>query len=46
MLQITGARGIGELFEVGVAAAMTNAIYHTTGKRIRSLPARVADVVA
>jgi len=42
----TGARGIGELGEVGVAAAITNAIYHATGKRIRSLPVRVADLVA
>jgi xanthine dehydrogenase YagR molybdenum-binding subunit len=41
----TGARGIGELGEVGVAAAITNAIYHATGKRIRSLPVRVSDLV-
>jgi CO/xanthine dehydrogenase Mo-binding subunit len=32
-----GAR-IGELGEVGVAAAITNAIYHATEKRIRMLP--------
>jgi len=42
----TGARGIGELGEVGVAAAITNAIYHATGKRIRTLPVRIADLVA
>jgi xanthine dehydrogenase YagR molybdenum-binding subunit len=42
----TGARGIGELGEVGVAAAITNAIYHATGKRIRTLPVRVADLIA
>ncbi|HKA01078.1 MAG TPA: molybdopterin cofactor-binding domain-containing protein, partial [Candidatus Solibacter sp.] len=41
-----GARGIGELGEVGVAAAITNAIYHATGKRIRKLPVRIADLVA
>ncbi|MCS4096465.1 xanthine dehydrogenase family protein molybdopterin-binding subunit [Rhizobium sp. BK176] len=40
-----GARGIGELGEVGVAAAITNAIFHATGKRIRTLPVRIADIL-
>jgi CO/xanthine dehydrogenase Mo-binding subunit len=35
---VNWARGIGELGEVGVATAITNAIYHATGKRIRMLP--------
>ncbi|MEV0384931.1 xanthine dehydrogenase family protein molybdopterin-binding subunit [Nonomuraea sp. NPDC050643] len=33
-----GAKGIGELGIVGVAAAIANAIYHATGERIRDLP--------
>jgi xanthine dehydrogenase YagR molybdenum-binding subunit len=33
-----GAKGIGELSMVGVAAAIANAIFHATGKRIRDLP--------
>ena len=33
-----GARGIGEISIVGTAAAVANAIYHATGKRIRDLP--------
>jgi xanthine dehydrogenase YagR molybdenum-binding subunit len=33
-----GVRGIGELGNVGVAAAIGNAIYNATGKRIRDLP--------
>ena len=33
-----GARGIGEIAIVGVAAAVTNAVYYATGKRIRNLP--------
>ncbi len=33
-----GARGVGEIGIVGVAAAVGNAIYHATGKRLRSLP--------
>ena len=41
-----GVRGIGELGEVGVAAAITNAIYHATGRRIRELPVHIKDLVA
>ena len=33
-----GAHGIGELGITGVAAAIANAVYHATGKRIRDLP--------
>jgi xanthine dehydrogenase YagR molybdenum-binding subunit len=33
-----GSRGIGEIGIVGAAAAIANAVYHATGKRIRSLP--------
>ncbi|GGM05528.1 aldehyde oxidase [Pseudomonas asuensis] len=33
-----GAKGIGEIGIVGVAAAIANAVYHATGKRVRDLP--------
>lgn len=33
-----GARGVGEIGITGVAAAIANAVYHATGKRIRALP--------
>ena len=33
-----GIKGVGEIGIVGVAAAITNAIYHATGKRVRDLP--------
>lgn len=32
-----GAKGIGEIGIVGVVAAITNAIFHAAGKRIRDL---------
>jgi xanthine dehydrogenase YagR molybdenum-binding subunit len=33
-----GARGIGEIGITGVAAAIANAVFHATGKRVRDLP--------
>jgi xanthine dehydrogenase YagR molybdenum-binding subunit len=33
-----GIKGLGEIGLVGVAAAIANAVYHATGKRIRDLP--------
>jgi len=33
-----GAKGVGEIGGLGVAAAISNAIWHATGRRIRSLP--------
>jgi len=33
-----GAKGIGEIGITGVAAAISNAVYHATGKRVRDLP--------
>jgi xanthine dehydrogenase YagR molybdenum-binding subunit len=38
VLNPTGAKGIGEVGLVGFAAAVANAVYHATGKRIRELP--------
>jgi xanthine dehydrogenase YagR molybdenum-binding subunit len=40
-----GVKGLGELANVGTAAAISNAVYHATGKRIRKLPIRVEDVL-
>lgn len=36
-----GIKGIGELANVGTNAAIANAVYHATGKRIRDLPIRI-----
>ncbi len=33
-----GARGVGEIGITGVGAAVANAVYNATGKRVRDLP--------
>ena len=33
-----GAKGVGEIGQVGVAAAIANAVFHAIGRRIRTLP--------
>ena len=33
-----GSKGVGEIGIVGVAAAVANAVYHATGKRVREFP--------
>ena len=40
-----GAKGIGELAVTGVAAAIANAVFHATGKRIRALPLSIEKVM-
>ena len=41
-----GARGIGEIGTAGVAAAITAAVHHATGVRVRELPVKIEDVLA
>jgi xanthine dehydrogenase YagR molybdenum-binding subunit len=41
-----GAKGVGEIGIVGVAAAISNAIFHATGRRIRSTPMTPDKVMA
>jgi xanthine dehydrogenase YagR molybdenum-binding subunit len=41
-----GLKGLGEIGIVGVAAAVANAVYHATGKRIRDLPITLDKVQA
>ena len=38
MVNPLGVKGVGEIGIVGTAAAIANAIYHATGKRVRNLP--------
>jgi xanthine dehydrogenase YagR molybdenum-binding subunit len=41
-----GAKGLGELPIVGVAAAVANAVYNATGVRVRELPITVEKLLA
>jgi xanthine dehydrogenase YagR molybdenum-binding subunit len=40
-----GVKGLGELANVGTAAAIGNAVYHATGRRIRKLPIRIENLL-
>jgi xanthine dehydrogenase YagR molybdenum-binding subunit len=40
-----GARGIGEIGLAGVAPAITAAVFHATGIRVRDLPVRIEDLL-
>ena len=41
-----GARGIGEIGLAGIAAAITDAVYHATGVRVRELPVKIENLLA
>ncbi len=45
-LNAIGARGVGEIGLAGIAPAITNAVYHATGVRVRNLPIRIEDLLA
>jgi xanthine dehydrogenase YagR molybdenum-binding subunit len=45
MVNPLGIKGLGEIGIVGVAAAVANAVYHATGKRVRDLPITLDKVV-
>ena len=40
-----GVKGLGELGNVGTAAAVSSAVYHATGRRLRQLPIRLDDLL-
>jgi len=41
-----GARGIGEIGLAGIAAAITAAVHHATGVRVRELPVKIENLLA
>ena len=40
-----GVKGIGMLGTTGTAAAIANAVWHATGRRVRRLPIRLEDLL-
>lgn len=40
-----GARGVGEIGMTGVASALTMAVHHATGVRVRQLPIRIEQLL-
>ncbi|SFA82250.1 xanthine dehydrogenase YagR molybdenum-binding subunit [Rhizobium sp. NFR07] len=45
LVNAAGVKGVGEVGTVGMAAAIANAVYHATGKRLRDLPLRIEHVL-
>jgi xanthine dehydrogenase YagR molybdenum-binding subunit len=45
VLNALGARGVGEIGLAGTAAAITAAVHHATGVRVRELPVRIEDLL-
>ena len=41
-----GIKGLGELGNVGLNAAVANAVFHATGVRVRELPVRIEKLLA
>ena len=46
LMNVVGAKGIGEVGTTGAAAAVANAVYHATGKRVRDLPITLDKLLA
>ena len=40
-----GVKGLGEVSMAGVAAAIANAVFHATGRRLRDLPIRIEHLL-
>ena len=44
-VNLAGVKGLGELPNIGTAAAVANAVYHATGTRVRQLPIRLEKLL-
>ncbi|GAA5004738.1 xanthine dehydrogenase family protein molybdopterin-binding subunit [Streptomyces siamensis] len=40
-----GVKGVGEIGQVGAAAAIANAVWHATGRRIHKMPITIEDLL-
>jgi len=41
----SAVKGVGEIGLIGIAAAIANAVYHVTGRRIRSVPITIDQLL-
>ena len=46
IINATGAKGVGEIALVGFAAAVANAVFNATGKRVYRLPIKPEDLIS
>lgn len=46
LLNTAGVKGLGEVAMVDLAAAVANAIFRATGRRLRHLPIRIEDLIS
>lgn len=44
-INAVGAKGIGEIGLAGMAAAITDAVHHATGVRVRELPVKIEHLL-
>ncbi len=40
-----GVKGVGMIGTVGISAAIANAVFHATGRRLRDLPIRIEQLL-
>ncbi|WP_232666944.1 xanthine dehydrogenase family protein molybdopterin-binding subunit [Pseudonocardia sp. TRM90224] len=40
-----GVKGIGEVVQIGIAPAIANAVFHATGRRVRTLPITIEAMI-
>ena len=45
LINMAGAKGVGEVSIVGASAAIANAVFHATGNRVRKMPIRIDDLI-
>lgn len=45
VVNVSGVKGLGEVVMTGMAGAISNAVYHATGRRLRDLPIRLEHLL-
>jgi xanthine dehydrogenase YagR molybdenum-binding subunit len=45
VVNVSGVKGLGEVVMTGMAGAISNAVYHATGRRLRDLPIKLEHLL-